>query len=392
MLILVLNCGGATLKFKLLQMPEELLVARGLFDRLGRPDASFTYQRPGKTDLVTPMPTADHLDGMRTLLTTLTDLDHGVLKRLEELGAVAHKLAHGGDRFTGPVTIDDDVVAALREFSPLVPLHNPPNLRGIEIMRELLPEVRQFGTFETSFHQTVPLYARIYGVPWDWHEQHHMRSFGFHSASHRYVASCMTAARVISCHLGSGTSVCAIRDGRSLDISSGLTPQSGTLMSTRPGDFDPFVVTYAQRRLGLTPEEVERVLTTESGLLGISGVSSDCRDLEAAAERGNARAQLALAAFAYRVRRFIGAFLVELGGLDTIVFTGGIGENSPRLRAEICRPLASIGLQLDDDANQARGREAVITATGSPVSAQVILTDEEVMVARDAYLRMTRPA
>lgn len=388
---LVLNCGGSTLKFKLLRMPEETAVASGMVDRLGSPHATFKYRRADGDALVTTESVSDHLEGLKIIFAALTHSTRGVLVKLTDLDAVAHKLAHGGERYHEGVRIDDEVIAILRELSPLAPLHNPPNLRGIEVVRELLPHVPQFGTFETGFHQTVPPYAWIYGLPLAWHQQHHVRKYGFHSASHRYVASRLTqpASRLISCHLGSGTSVCAIKDGHSVDISSGLTPQSGTMMSTRSGDFDPFVITHMMRRLGASPDEIDRILTRDSGLLGISGISGDLREVESAAQQGNDHAQLAMAAFCYRVRHYIGAFHAELGGLDALVFTGGIGENSPFIRAQVCAPLKHLGIELDPAANEVRGDDRVISAAGSAVSVRVIVTDEELMVARDANAALT---
>jgi acetate kinase len=383
--ILVLNCGGATLKYKLFDMPAETVRAQGLADRLGTERATFTHTVPGREPLVLQRPLPDHLTGIRLLLETLVDPSHGVLATLDEIDAVAHKLAHGGEKITGAVRITDEVIAAMEEMVPLVPLHNPPNLTGIAVVRELLPDTPQYGTFETSFHHTVPSHAWIYGLPYAWYEDHHVRSYGFHSASHRYVAQRAAELvgrpvedlRTISCHLGSGTSVCAIRGGQSQDISSGLTPQSGTMMSTRPGDFDPFVILYVMDRLGLDTREMNRLLTKESGLLGISGVSGDLRDLEAAADAGVARAQLALDAFVYHVRRYVGSYLLELGGVDILSFTGGIGENSPRIRAAVCR-------DLDPQRNEQRGQEGIISAEGQPAQIVVVRTDEELIVARDA--------
>lgn len=392
--ILVLNCGGATLKYKLFLMPQERVRAEGLLDRLGTGQAFLTHRTEDGRRYEEPCPERDHLAGMRRVLELLTDPQWGVLQRLEDLDAVAHKLAHGGERFRGAVRIEEEVIKALEEYAPLVPIHNPPNLLGIRICRELLPRVPQFGTFETSFHHTVPRYAWMYPLPYEWYERYRVRKYGFHSASHRYVAQRAAEwvgrrpeeLRIISCHLGSGTSVCAIRYGRSWDISSGLTPQSGTTMSTRPGDFDPFVVLYLQEQAGLSAAEIRQALIRRSGLLGLSGISGDMRDVEQAALEGNPRAQLALEVFAYSVRRFIGAFFVELGGMEVLAFTGGIGENSPRVRALIGRPLECLGLRWDEARNAAlRGEEGIISAADSPIQAVVVRTNEELVVARDAY-------
>ncbi|HIE52489.1 MAG TPA: acetate kinase [Armatimonadetes bacterium] len=391
--ILVLNCGGATLKYKLFAMPAERVLAQGHIDRLGTERAVFTHTVSERGSLQRQQPIPDHLSGMRLVFAALVDPEHGVLSSLEEIDALAHKLAHGGEKIRGAVRITEEVIAAMEEMVPLVPLHNPPNLQGIAVVRELLPAVPQFGTFETSFHHTVPQHAWLYPLPYEWYEKYHVRSYGFHSASHRYVtqrAAELVGRRpeelkIISCHLGSGTSVCAIKYGQSLDISSGLTPQSGTTMSTRPGDFDPFVITYLMERAGIDAAEMNRILTRESGLLGISGLSGDMRDLEEAAAAGNERAALALRVFNYYVRRFIGAYLVELGGVDVLSFTGGIGENSPRIRAEICAGMEWLGIAVDPQRNNCWGEERIISPTGQSVKVVVVCTDEELIVARDAF-------
>lgn len=384
--ILVLNCGSTSLKCKLFAMPSEEVLAEGSIERIGSDRARVKLRTSAEAPVHHELPVPDHHAGI-----------HHLLARLDKRGlgspdAVAHKLAHGGERFTGAVVLDDAVLAELRALIPLAPLHNPPMIRGAEICRALLPEVPQYGVFETAFHTTLPDYAFIYALPWEWYERHCIRRYGFHSASHRYITARAAALvgrpaselRLISCHLGGGSSVCAVRFGRSIDISSGFTPQCGTVMATRPGDFDPNIIPYVIESLGLSPAAVSAAINQESGLKGVSGLSEDLRDLEAAAAAGHERARLAIDIHNHRVRHYIGAFAVALGGFDVLAFTGGIGENSPTVRAAVCRDMEFLGVRLDPERNAAcRGTEADLTAAGWPVRVLAIPTDEEIIVARD---------
>jgi len=387
--VLALNCGGATFKYKVLDMPAEEPVCSGVVDRLGTPQAVLRHRGHSGELAERGCPEADY-EGALALALRSAAADSDDRWPPE---AIAHKLAHGGVRFRDSCLINEAVKEAMRRVTDLVPLHNPPSLRAVEICETLLPNVPQVGVFETGFHTTLPPEAYLYGVPYEWYEEYGVRKFGFHSCSHRYVTERLARllglplgeTSLISCHLGSGTSVCAVRNGQSVDISSGLTPQSGTIMSTRPGDFDPALVPYVMARGGLSLDEVMEALVRRGGLLGISGTSGDVRDLEAQAARGDKRARLALRVFVYQVRKYIGQFLILLPRLRALVFTGGIGENSASLRGEICAGLERFDIVLDAARNRALQGEGVISTDDSPVPVWVIPTDEEVVVAREAY-------
>jgi len=394
--VLALNCGGATFKYKVLDMPAEGVRCAGLLDRLATEGASLTHWNSARQRAEHPCPGADY---QQAIALALSKAKESCADKWPP-DAIAHKLAHAGVHYRAPCLISEAVKEAMRAVTELVPLHNPPSLRAIEICERLLPEVPQVGVFETGFHVTIPPEAYVYGIPYEWCERHGARKFGFHSCSHRYVAERMAAllakpleqVSLISCHLGSGTSVCAVREGQSADISSGLTPQSGTIMSTRPGDFDPAVITYVMGREGLSWEQVMEALVRRGGLLGISGVSGDARDLERAAAEGNERARLALEVFVYQVRRYIGQFLLLLPELDALVFTGGIGEKSRTLRRQICLGLDRFGMVLDPERNQALQGEGCISSPASPVGIWVVPTDEEVVVSREAFRLLRKEA
>jgi len=384
--VLAVNCGGATLKYRLYQMPQETVLCWGLADRLFSPGAVLSHH-VGEKVVRRERAEADHRAALDLALPLiLRELPGG------RPDAIAHKLAHAGADFRQPCLITGEVLEAMRRVTELVPLHNPPSMKAIEVFDDLLPGVPQVGVFETGFHLSVPPEAYLYGVPYEWTEQYGVRKYGFHGTSHRYV-TCRVASRLgkpvqetnlISCHLGSGTSVCAVEKGRSKDISSGLTPQSGTIMSTRPGDFDAALIPLLMQRTGMSVNEVFETLHRRGGLLGISGLSGDFRDLEKAAAQGHRRARLALDVFVYQIRRYIGQYLVLLDRLDALCFTGGIGERSARLRREVCRGLERFGLVLDEERNEQAQGESRLSADGSPASIWVIPTDEEIMVAREA--------
>lgn len=394
--ILVLNSGGSSLKYRLYAMPDEAVVCSGHIDRLGTERAVLTHRVPGRADQVLAQPVLDHLAGIRLVLDLLCHPEHGVLTSLDELAAVAHKLPHGGEDATGAVRIDSRTIAALERYAAVVPVHNPPVLRAVAALAELLPDTPQCGTFETHFHVTLSPAAWRYALPDDWYHEHGIRRYGFHSCSHRFVTGRVAEMlgrpagelRTIICHLGSGTSVCGVRRGQSVEISSAFTPQSGTPMSTRSGDFDPFVLTYLMAEAGLSAAELNDRLTRESGLAGLSGVGGDLRDIEAAAASGNTRAQTAIEVFVWSVRRWIGSCLMATGGLDALAFTGGIGENDALLRDLVCRDLDWLGLKLDRGLNLA-GPEGLISSPDSAVSVLTVNTDEEIVVARDAYATLT---
>ncbi|MGI6284865.1 acetate kinase [Neomoorella humiferrea] len=388
MKLLILNCGGSSMKYQVLDMPAERVLVKGGIDRLFTSRAEIKHWVEGRELICSPLPNADFTEGIRWLVNALKE--DGIIDRVTDIDAIAHKIAHGGEKFRQPVLINEEVLTAITALYTLAPVHLPPAVAGIRVCMQLLPGVPQYAVFETNFHQTLPPYAYIYGLPYEWYEKYGIRKYGFHGTSHRYVAE--TAARIlgkelrdlklISCHLGSGTSVAAIKYGQSVDISSGLTPQSGTIMSTRPGDFDPWVFPFIMELTGMTAAEVNEIMTKKGGLLGISGVSGDMRDLEAAAREGNQRAQLAIDIFCYQVKKYIGAFAAAMNGLHALIFTGGIGERSPIIRARICHDLEFFGIELDDVKNEYLPRPDIISRDGARITILVIDTNEELMVAR----------
>lgn len=390
--VLCVNCGGATFKYKLFSMPEERVLASGHADRVGSGgDGVLKHATPGRTEVREVREVPDHRAAIEWMLRRLTAPEGGVLASLDEIDVVSHKLAHDGMKLGEAGVLGAAEIETLRAMIPLAPVHNPPSLVGIEIFRQLLPRTTQTGSFETGFHRTVPEEVYTYGLPLEWREKYGVRSYGFHSCSHRYVSARVARhmgkpdAKIILCHLGSGTSVCAVSGGRSVAISSGLTPQCGTMMSTRPGDYDAGAVTFMMRQAGLTVEEYARIETREAGLRGISGIASgDMRDVEAAMSAGDARAKLAFDVFCHKVRHYIGAYFVALGGADAISFTAGIGENSAAVRAAICRDLECIGVQMDAAKNAEGEPERAIHTADSRVQLWVVPTDEELIVARDA--------
>jgi acetate kinase len=391
--ILVVNCGGATFKYKLYRMPDETILAQGHVDRLGSGgDGALKYQMPGRDDIRVSMPVPDHHTAIEWMVAQRTSPEHGVLKSLDEIDVVGHKIAHDGMKIGARAVLGECEIGIIRDMIALAPVHNPPSLKGIEIFQELLPQTPQTASFETGFHYTVPPEAYTYGLPYEWLEKYGVRRYGFHSCSHRYVSGRVgklmgkpSALKIVLCHLGSGTSVGAVRNGESVNIASGLTPQSGTMMSTRPGDYDAGAVTYIMKRTGISAEEYNRIEIKESGLKGISSVASgDMRDIEESAAGGNERAQLAFDVFCHKVRHYLGAYHLQMNGCDAITFTGGIGENSASVRRAICRDLECIGAKLDDKKNESGPAERAIHAADSRVQIWIIPTDEEIIVARDA--------
>lgn len=396
--ILVLNCGGSSMKYQLIDMDTERALAKGLVDRLGTDKAVLTHESIGRPKLQTPTGIRDFADGIKFVTSKL--VEDGVVRQVEDICAFAHKLAHGGEKFRGAAFLTDEVISAVRECSILAPVHNPPSLKGIEVCRRLFPSIPQVAVFETAFHTTIPDYAYTYGVPFEWYTKHKVRKYGFHGASHSYVAERVSELvgrpkeelKIISCHLGSGTSVAAIKFGRSVDVSSGFTPQSGTIMSTRPGDFDPWVFPYLMERERLSAEELSDKLVREGGLLGISGVSGDMRDILEAARAGNSRAALAVNVFSYHVKKYIGSYAAVMNGLDVLAFTGGIGERSPEIRERVGREMDFLGIRIDSMKNQSVGSEGEISADNSRAKVFVIATNEELMVARHARALLARGA
>ncbi len=401
MIVLVINCGSSSLKYQVLDMRSDndySLLAKGLVERIGLEMGEVTHRPSGKDKLVISKPVPDHTEGIKSVLGLLTDPGHGVLKSLDQIEAVGHRVAHGGELFPESCVVDDKVMEGIRSLCELAPLHNPANLLGIEAVKKLLPQVPQVAVFDTSFHQTMPDYAYMYAIPYECYEKLHVRRYGFHGTSHKFVAhrACeflgmdINDSRIVTCHLGNGGSVTAVLNGKSVDTSMGFTPVEGVVMGTRCGNIDAGAVTYLQDKLGLDVDGITKLLNKKSGFLGVSGVSSDCRDIVSAYENGNYRAGLSLNMFYHSVRKYIGAYSAVMGGLDVIVFTGGIGENDCEARKEICSTLGFLGVDFDEAANKGvRGEDKLLTKAGSRVKVLTLSTNEELVIARDT-MNLTR--
>ena len=388
--ILVINCGSSSLKYQLINSETEGVLAKGLCERIGI-DGMLTYQPEGgeKEKSEIAMPT--HTEAINAVLAALTNEKSGVIKSLSEVGAVGHRVVHGGEKFTSSCLINDGSMKAIEECNDLTPLHNPANLIGIRACQELMPGVPMVAVFDTAFHQTMPDVAYTYGIPYEYYEKYKVRRYGFHGTSHSYVSK-RTAEivgkpydqmKIIVCHLGNGASISAVNCGKSVDTSMGLTPLEGLVMGTRSGDLDPAIIDFVGKKEGLSLDEMNEVLNKKSGMLGISGVSSDGRDLEAAAETGNKRAQLALDVFDYRVIKYIGAYAAAMNGVDAIAFTAGIGENNIKMRKDVCSSLTYLGVKLDEEKNNVRGEERIISADDSKVQVLLVPTNEELAIARE---------
>ena len=393
MKILVINCGSSSLKYQVLDMTTEALLCKGLVERIGMDGAVITHEKIGMDKVVNETPMEDHKAAIALVLDAIQDSEHGVVESMDEIGAVGHRVVHAGEKYASSVLITDDVIKALEECIDLAPLHNPPNLLGIAACQELMPGTPMVGVFDTAFHQTMPPESYIYALPYEYYEKYGVRRYGFHGTSHKYVAQ-RTAEmlnvnlddlKIITCHLGNGASVSAIKRGKCIATSMGFTPLEGLIMGTRSGDIDPAIVEFIADKEGITVQEVNTILNKKSGILGISGISSDMRDVLEAAEEGNERAMLALKAFAHRVRFYIGAYIAEMNGVDAIVFTAGVGENSIPMRDIICNDLGNLGIKLDVVKNKVRGKELIISRDDSPVKVLLIPTNEELMIARDTY-------
>lgn len=391
MKILVINCGSSSLKYQLMDMDNEQIIAKGLAERIGIEGSVLTHKPEGKEKIVVERDMKDHKVALEILMNALVDEKHGVIKSMDEIYAVGHRVVHAGEKFASSVLITDAVMDALKECIDLAPLHNPPNIMGIEACKEILPNVQMVGVFDTAFHQTMPKEAYIYPLPYEYYEKYKIRKYGFHGTSHKYVAQRAASIlnkqiedlKIITCHLGNGASITAVKEGVSIDTSMGFTPLEGLAMGTRCGSIDPAILTFLMEQEGLSSQEINNVLNKKSGVLGISGVSSDFRDIEEAAQNGNDRAQLALDIFNYRVRTTIGSYTAAMNGVDVIVFTAGLGENSAENRKEICNKLQFLGLSIDNNKNNSRGKETIISTEDSKVKVIVIPTDEELMIARD---------
>ena len=398
--MLVINCGSSSVKYSFFDTASDASHASGLIERIGTSGTRHIHRGPNG-EATEELPAAGYAEAFDALLGALTDPRAGVIRSMSEVSIVGHRVVHGGESFTEAALITDDVLAQLEKLSPLAPLHNPVNIAGIREARRVLPDAPHVAVFDTAFHHTIPSYAHLYGLPHEYHEKKGVRRYGFHGLSHAYVG--LAAAqflkrrphglRVISCHLGNGASVCAVDHGRSVDTSMGFTPTEGLIMGTRCGDLDPGVVTFLQRSEGLSSEQVEELLNKKSGLLGLTGLSGDMREILEAADEGQARAQLALKAYCYRIRKYIGAYIAAMGGVDAVIFTGGVGQGSAMVRALSVQGLQCMGIQLNEDRNRdARGFEEISAITGddSPVTVLVVPTDEERMIARESLRTVDR--
>ncbi len=389
MKILVINAGSSSLKYQFMESEGGEVFAKGLCERIGI-DGRLTHKVPGRENVVMDIPMPTHNEAIQAVLDIMVDPEKGVIASTDEIAAVGHRVLHGGAAFTESCIIDDACIDAIKKCIPLGPLHNPANLMGIEACQKIMPKTPQVAVFDTAFHMTMPPKAYIYAIPYEYYEKDDVRRYGFHGTSHRYVSAraidmlgSPEHSRVISCHLGNGSSLAAVVDGKVVDTSMGLGPLAGFPMGTRSGDIDATILEYLMGRYGYDIKEMLNILNKKSGVLGISGVSSDFRDIEAAADEGNERAKLALEKFEYEVKKFIGAYASAMGGVDAILFTAGVGENSAEMRARICKGLEYMGVKLDEEKNKVRGKEAVISADDSKVKIFVIPTNEELMIAMD---------
>ncbi len=391
MKILVLNCGSSSIKYKLYDMNDMSVLAAGGVERIGLDEAFIKVTLPDgeKKKIMHDMP--DHKEGVNFVFKCLLDPEIGAIKSLDEIDAVGHRIVQGGDKYCDSIIVDKQVEAGIEELCDLAPVHNAGHLRGLRAVDALMPETPQVCVFDNAFHSTMPDYAYLYAIPYDLYTKYHVRRYGFHGTSHRYVSQrvCeylgrdIKTQRIIPCHIGNGASISAVKFGRCVDTSMGLTPLAGLMMGSRSGDIDPSAVTYLMEKLGKQPQEMADYLNKESGVMGITGISSDMREIESAAAEGNERAQLALNMYNYRIKKYIGAYAAAMGGVDIIVWTAGVGENQTGTRIDACSDLEFLGIKIDPEANKVRGKEAIISTPDSKVTVCVIPTDEESVIARD---------
>ena len=394
MIILVVNCGSSSIKYQLLDMKSDEvydLLAKGIVERIGMEVSVLKHKPAGKDDFVLEMPIPNHTVGMKAVIDALLDSEHGVLSTLNDIQAVGHRVVHGGEIFYSSQLVNEAVIEAIEKCADMAPLHNPAHVLGIRAVQDVLSEVPQVVVFDTAFHQTMPAYAYMYALPYEYYEKYGIRRYGFHGTSHKYVSAKGARfagldpenSKVITCHLGNGSSIAAVVNGKSIDTTMGFTPLEGLIMGTRSGSVDPEVVTYIQEKEGLSAAEMSKVLNKKSGFLGLSCVSSDARDLDNAANEGDPKAKLVLKKLTYEITKYIGAYAAAMNGVDLIVFTGGIGENNSRLRRRVCENLTYLGVKFDYDANVVRGVDTIITLPDSKVKVALITTNEELMIARD---------
>lgn len=390
MKILVINCGSSSLKYQLFDMDNEEVLVKGLVERIGI-DGSRLKQEKGDDEYIIEEDMKDHTEAVKHVFDAITDKENGVISDLSEIDAVGHRFVHGGEKITKSVVIDDEVKEAVKEYSKFAPLHNPANMMGLEACEKLLPNVKNVAVFDTAFHQSMPEENFLYGIDYKYYEDQAVRKYGFHGTSHDFITQKTAKVlekdqkdlNMISCHLGNGSSICAVKEGKSFDTTMGLTPLEGLVMGTRSGDLDPTVVTFLMNEYGYDTKKMDNVLNKESGVLGVSGVSSDFRDLENASNDGNKRADIALKMFANRAKRYVAGYMAEIGKTDAIVFTGGIGENSATMRSDIMKGFEQFGIKIDPEKNNVRGGCHLISTDDSKVKVFVIATNEELMIARD---------
>lgn len=391
MKILVINCGSSSLKYQLIDMDTENVMAKGLVERIGMEGSTLTHRVEGRDKVVIEEKMPDHKVAVKYVLDALVSREYGVISDMSEISAVGHRVVHGGEKYSSSVLITPEVMKALDECSEIAPLHNPPNIIGINACKALMKDVPMVAVFDTAFHQTIPDYAYMYAIPYEFYEKYKIRRYGFHGTSHKYVANVaadlmgkpIESLKIITCHLGNGASVTAVKNGKSIDTSMGYTPLEGLVMGTRSGNIDPAIVSYLVDKAGYTADEVISILNKKSGFLGLSGISSDSRDLEDASAAGNKRAKLALNAFYYRIKKYIGAYAAAMGGVDAIVFTAGIGENSHLTRENVCSGLEFLGIKIDKEKNNVRGKTTEINTADSKVKVFLIPTNEELAIARE---------
>ncbi|MCC5911989.1 MAG: acetate kinase [Clostridiaceae bacterium] len=391
MKVLVMNCGSSSLKYQLINMENEEVLAIGLAERIGIDGSVVKHETTGKQKVTIEEAMVDHKAAIKIVLEALVHNEYGAIASMDEIGAVGHRVVHGGEKFASSVVINDEILKAIEECSDLAPLHNPANLMGINACQEILPNVPMVGVFDTAFHQTMPEASYMYALPYELYEKHAVRRYGFHGTSHKYVSAkaaemlgkSIEELKIVTCHLGNGASIAAVKNGQSIDTSMGLTPLEGLVMGTRCGDIDPAIIAFWMEKENITIAEATNVMNKKSGVLGLSGVSSDFRDIEGAAAEGNKRAQLALDVYYQRVKKYIGAYAAEMGGIDAVVFTAGLGENSATARKAICEDLEFLGMKIDDAKNDVRGKQVVVSTDDSTVKVLLIPTNEELVIARD---------
>ncbi len=392
MKILVLNSGSSSIKYQLFEMADNSVLAKGLIERIGIPNSQVNHYPQGKDPVITPQLIPNHKVGIRLMMEALLHPDYGVIQDIKEIAAVGHRVVHGGEKFSGSVLLTEEVMEVLKECIELAPLHNPPNILGIEVCKELMPAIPQVGVFDTAFHQTIPQCAYLYGIPYKFYQRYKIRRYGFHGTSHQYVAQRaaeilkrpLEELKIITCHLGNGSSITAVKNGLSVDTSLGFGTVSGVIMGTRCGDLDPAIIPFLMDKEKLSAREINRIIYQESGFLGLSeGISSDSRDLEKSANQGDERAIRTISVFIYSIKKYLGAYAAAMGGIDVIVFTAGIGENSVETRAKVCSGLEFLGVKLDLEKNKVRGEEAIISKEDSKVKLMTIPTNEELMIAKD---------